>query len=193
MEAWGQVETVEAVLLMKLLDISFANSLLVFQSIGARRAMSMATALATSQLTDAAIAKLVNLEERFSTLNSKRNALVHGTWTLEFKVYGWKGEVRYRAEFAREIIPNDRRINERLGDLRNQKDRSRHIFSVKRIKALTLEAYSLSIDLGNFTESGLVARTPANWQVSEFVSRLHPQNHPARFGHFCLRPAKPSG
>lgn len=189
LEAWGQVETLEALLLSKLLDINFSKGSIVFQSIGARRSMSMIVALATSQLTDFAILKLVNLEERFSALNSKRNALVHGMWTLEFKVFGHKGEVRHRAEFARETIPNDYRVKNRLGDLRNQKERSRYIFSVKRIRTATLEAYALCSDAGKFIENDLIARTPVNWQVSEFLSRLYPQTHPAQFGHFFLNPA----
>jgi len=194
-DTWDRVETAMTNLIAELLGVSFRKGAAVFQNLSVARAVGTITALSTAQLTDEAIAELVNLLERVSSLNGKRNALIHGVWTLEFKVWGWKGEVRNRAEFSRETMPHDFRVRGRLTDLRNQKERSKHVYGVKRIRAATQEAHRLAADLAAFTEAGMVMRPPSHWQVSEFLSPLHPQTRPAlscRFSHRLTNPLRSS-
>lgn len=192
-DAWDRVEVTMTNLIAELLGVSFRKGAAVFQNLSVSRAEGVITALGTAQLTDEAIAKLVSLMDRVGSLNGRRNAVIHGIWTLEFKIWSWRGDVKYRAEFSRENTPNDFRVNKRLADLKNQKDRSKHVYGPKRIRALTLDTTQLAAELATFTQNSLVLRPPSPWQVSEFLSPFHPQIHPKLSYRFSQTLASPLG
>lgn len=193
-DSWGQAENAVAGLLHQVLNLDFARVYTIFLSMGMRQVIDLIRSVATSQLTDECILQLNNLLDRLGSINAKRNTLVHGSWVLELVLWGHRGILRQRAIYARESVPNDFRIRERLHDLRNQKERAKYIFSVKRIRSASLEAIAIADDISGFAKTGLKFREMREWQVSEFLSPLHPtpQTKPYHLSHLPANRARSS-
>lgn len=191
-DSWGRLEISVSILLTVLLDVDYEIARIVFQNMGIKQVIDTIAALATAELTNDSILSLTDLLERLSSLNGTRNKLVHGYWALEFIFWDYRGQTKVQASLAREVNPNDSRVSSRLGDLRNQKERARYIFPIKRIRASRLANDALAADIWGFSfMSGLErrSRSPSNiweahmWQLSRFFSRLNPLLHPARYHH----------
>lgn len=154
-DSWGYLENIVSHLLKVLLAPESQSGTVsaVFRNIGMKQAMNILQSLATLKLGDDEIAELVNLLERLSKINSKRNKLVHGHWSLEVIIYVTRNEdVAFKGTLLREINPADHRMVSRISDLRNQRERIDHTFNLRRIIAATRDARTLAKDIVTYRE-----------------------------------------
>ena len=90
--------------------------------------------------------------ERLGKLNSKRNTLVHGHWVLEANVILRRGDAVLVTQFLRELTPPDPKVAKAMANPRNQKERVRWSFNLKRIEAAARETDKLRTELWHFSE-----------------------------------------
>lgn len=126
----------------------------------------MILSLATDKLDDEGITNITNIIERVSRLNKKRNALVHGWWTLEVVVVHSlkRGAIIY-PNFLREIVPATNKLRSNISNIKNQKDRAAHCFNYKRIIATARDALTLVKDIDALIQGSFIAK--ANTSKSE--------------------------
>src|SRR5262249_1985 len=96
---------------------------------------------------------LINLLDRIGKLNTKRNILVHGQWVLEANVLVRRGEAYLSTQFLREVVPTDPEDAEKMADPRNQKQRVRYTFTLKRIDAASRDTDTVNRDMCNFIQT----------------------------------------
>jgi hypothetical protein len=120
-------------------------------------------------------AELTRLTERLNRMNGKRNILVHGQWVLEVNVFVRKNrtEAYLMTQFLREITPTDPEDAEALGNPRNQKERVRYTFTMKRIDAAARDTDILNRDFGKFAES-MNFKELTIVEILELLSRSQP-------------------
>lgn len=154
-DAWGYLENIVSFLLKVLVapDSTPGTVSVLFENMGMKQVMSVLQSLATAKLPDEEIDELINLIERLSAMNSKRNILVHGHWVIEIIIFVTRNEyVSFRGSLLREVNPHNLRIRKLISDVRNQKERVKHTFNLKRILSSTRDAHTLSKDIAKFTE-----------------------------------------
>ena len=153
MDRWSGLESwVCGGIFTTLLGCDRGAARIIFQSMGMRQIIDAITGLATAKLDDTYILQLTNLLERLSKANGKRNVLAHGIWTLEVVLWVSKGSQNIKLHFMREAEPIDQRVNKAIADFRNQKERVKYCFNIKRIHAAAEESYKLAQDFASFNE-----------------------------------------
>jgi hypothetical protein len=103
---------------------------------------------------------LTNLTERLGRLNTKRNILVHGEWVLEANILAKQGEAFLACQFLRQVTPLDPEEDNAMANPRNQRERVRYCFTIKRIDGTTRDTDALNIDIGKFTFAMRFKSTP---------------------------------
>src|ERR1700728_470730 len=93
---------------------------------------------------------LMALSRRVDRINTKRNILVHGRWLLEANVLIKRGEAHLVTQFLREVTPTDPEEAKAMGNPRNQRERVRYTFTLKRIDGVTRDANTLNRDICDF-------------------------------------------
>lgn len=150
LDAWSRLEISIDALISQLFGVDYNKTKIVTGALGTRATVDILVSLTAVQLS-AELAKVAEgLAERLKGLNTKRNRLVHGVWTLEAIVDVVKGEPRIRSRIYRMFVPGDPRIVQKLGDLRNQKARTSFMFSPKQLAGTTHNVNKLREDFADF-------------------------------------------
>jgi hypothetical protein len=152
LSAWGDLESTLAFLLKALLDISFGEALFLQSKMGMKNTIDFIEAIGMRKLADVDADELCRLTERLGKMNTKRNILVHGRWILEANVIVRRGEAHVITQFLREIEPTDPKEAEAMSNPRNQKERVRYTFTMKRIDAASRDTDKLNFDFINFIQ-----------------------------------------
>jgi len=170
MDAWGRLEATLNMALAELLESDTRTARITASSLGIKQIIDLLNALAANKLEESSTRSLVNLNERLSRLNSKRNALVHGRWELEANVVVRRGHAVLQTQFLRQIIPTDPKIADLIANPRNQKERVKYCFTLKRIAGTTRDVEALSTAIDQFIHAGM--RFSLDWikQRPKFLS-----------------------
>jgi hypothetical protein len=136
MDSWSLLESTLPFLLADLLQIEKRDALLTLPKLGMRNAIDLLNGLGMRKLVEADAAVLTNLTERLSRMNTKRNVLVHGEWVYEANVLVRRGEAILICQFFRLVTPTDPKEAKAMGDPRNQRERVRYSFTLKRCHPL---------------------------------------------------------
>ena len=150
-DAWSRLEIKVAFLLTKLAECETRTGFVLFTKLGINQAVNTIYSLATLKTQDAQIKKIDVLLKRLDRLKSKRNIIVHGRWTLEFVVWSRGSEARFAMNLLREENPEDFRERGLIADIRNQNERVKHTFNLKRIEAARRDCELLRSDITKFT------------------------------------------
>jgi len=134
----------------RLLRISLGEALLLQSKLGMKNMIDFIEALALRKLTEPDADELCRLTDRLGKMNTKRNILVHGRWTLEANIIARRGEAHLLTQFLREVEPIDPKEAEAMGNPRNQKERVRYTFTLKRIDAASRDTDKLNSDFIDF-------------------------------------------
>lgn len=175
MNAWSQLESTLSYLLSKLLRIDWREADLTFGRLGMKGAIDLLDAVGLRKLDDADSKALTALTERLSKLNTKRNILVHGHWVLEANTFVKGNDAILITQFLREITPVDPEEAKAMGNPRNQKERVRYAFTLKRIDAAARDTDTLNHAFINFTE-----RMDFKWPSVDETLHLLSQSQPYR-------------
>jgi hypothetical protein len=149
-DGWGRLEFGVSSLFTILAGTDSSTGVTIFRSMGMRQVIDTIMSLATRKLDDGMIEELDKLLDRLGKMNSKRNTIVHGYWTVEIVVWVYKSKVQIRGTLLREVSPPDYRIRNKISDLKNQKERIKYTFNIKRIEAATRDANTLLADIALF-------------------------------------------
>jgi hypothetical protein len=152
LSAWGNLEATLAFLLERLLRISLGEALLLQSKLGMKNMIDFIEAVALRKLMDADADELCRLADRLGKMNTKRNILVHGRWTLEANVIVRRNEAHVITQFLREVEPIDPKEAEAMGNPRNQRERVRYTFTLKRIDAASRDTNKLNLDFIEFMQ-----------------------------------------
>jgi hypothetical protein len=153
LNSWGALESTLTLLLSRLTQLDLRDSHLVLPKLGTRNALDLLDGLGRRKLSKESVRALTALVDRTGKLNTKRNILVHGQWVLEANVIVRRGEAHLITQFLRETTPLDPEDAKALGNPRNQKERVRYTFTLKRIDAARRDTDKLNIDIGHFVGS----------------------------------------
>jgi len=151
LNAWGALESTLTMLLAKILEIRIGEAHLIFPKLGTKNAVDLLDGLGRRKLAPADAEALTNLLERLGKMNTKRNILVHGRWVLEASVLNRKGQAVLVTQFLRETTPTDPDVEFAASNPKNQKERVRYTFTLKRMIAAARDTDTLNIDFGRFT------------------------------------------
>lgn len=147
LDAWGALETSLDFVLHALLYIDLGDAALIIPKLGTKNTLDLLQGLGLRKLVPNDANALINLLERVGKLNTKRNILVHGHWVFEANVLARRGEAYLAAQFLREIIPTDPEDQDRMANPRNQKERVRYTFTLKRIDAVTRDTEIINAEI----------------------------------------------
>jgi hypothetical protein len=153
LNAWGSLESTLDMFLTYLTPLELRDATLFFPKLGMRNAIELLEGLNRRKLAPESADAFTNLLDRVGRLVTKRNILVHGQWVLEANVLVRRGEAFLVTQFLREVIPTNPKEAEAMGNPRNQKERVRYSFTLKRIDAATRDTDAVNIDLTKFSES----------------------------------------
>lgn len=130
-----------------MLHIDLGDAVLVFPQLGMRHALDLLEGLGLRKLVPDDARTLTNFLNRVGKLNTKRNILVHGQWVLEANVLARRGEAYLATQFLREVIPTDPEDAKLMGNPRNQKERVKYTFTLKRIEAAIRDTDILNAEI----------------------------------------------
>jgi hypothetical protein len=150
LEAWGALESTLAFVLKALLHIELGEATLTLSKLGMKNSLELLEGLGLRKLTPDDAKTLTTLLDRVDKLNRKRNILVHGHWVLEANVMARCGEAYLAVQFLREVTPIDPEDANRMANPRNQKERVRYTFTLKRIDAATRDTDTLNNEISSF-------------------------------------------
>lgn len=153
MDSWSLLESQLHFLMSKLLGVDLASTGAVMATLGIKQIIDLMIGLGKIKLVRDDAEALVNLTERLSKLNTKRNTLVHGHWVLEANVMVKSGEAVLRTQFLRELTPLDPKEAQALANPRNQKQRMRFCFTPKRIIGVVMDVENFQADTEQFIDA----------------------------------------
>lgn len=167
MDTWSKLELS---LRNKLQDLLLSGepvvAAAVSYSVSGTSLMNMVVSLATIFLKPKERAEYVNLSERFGKLNTKRNYLVHGYWTLELIVSMKADQPIVEASEVREYPPTDTETRKALNELKNQSARGRYLFTLEQIRQVEKDVAKLYKDFTFFHNAKLTRQPIAVVPVS---------------------------
>jgi hypothetical protein len=156
MDTWSKFETqLRNQVDRLLLTADKSASIAVSYSASGMQLMNLLASLASIHISGHAKREYANLGERFSKLNTKRNYLVHGSWTLELVVHLSNAEPAVTAQEVREFPPVDAENRAALDDFRNQSARGRYLFTLPRIATTERDVAALYRDFAAFHRTKL--------------------------------------
>jgi hypothetical protein len=170
MDILSLLESTLEYLLSKLLGIQLIEACLSFQKLGMRNAIELFNGLAKRKLLDADALSLITLTERLGRLNSRRNVLVHGHWIYEVNVVVRGGQAVLLCQFLRAVTPTEPVVGKAAANPRNQKERIKYYFTLKRIDSTTRETDTLNSNLLLFCDK--MRFNTFEIPVSDVVDRL---------------------
>lgn len=150
MDAWSDVERVVGTLLSHVVGTPSENIAVLMNALGTRGQMDVLNVLGRIGLSEAETDALTALLERLKTNNTRRNHIVHGRWMLELRAYSHNGRLITRLEQFRIYDVSDPAMRRALRHVENRRERSKYMFSIRRILALSKELKQLSKDFSAF-------------------------------------------
>lgn len=154
MDGWGRIELQLSLLFQKLLGVDHSRSQALAATLSGKAMIDALTSLSEATLLPDQHRAFVNLMERLSGINTKRNLIVHGHWAAEVFAYNERnGNLTFRMKVVREYPASSRRVSNGLADPKNQRDRSKHIYQTKRIDEATSGMARFASDLSEFVEA----------------------------------------
>lgn len=153
LDSWGALESALTFLLTRLTSLKLHDAGMVISKLGTKNALDLLDGLGRRKLEEDSASRLTVLIERTSKLNTKRNILVHGDWVLEANVLVRRGEAILAIQFLREVTPLDPADEKAMANPRNQKERVRYSFTLKRIDAATRDTDILCREISHFIGS----------------------------------------
>lgn len=154
LRAWNQIEISLAALLSHLADSNTTTGYILSQAISDwRTRREIIEALGNARLKKADQAQLLDLMEQVQRANTKRNRLVHGSWTLLINIHrdqhGTKRAVT--GKWIRADWPSDLG---KMDEIRsNPKIRKQHEYNTQTIVNLTGSARKLARAVDAFTKA----------------------------------------
>ena len=167
MDAWSQLEDSLTRLLTALITIDDTTAGLIAPKLGTKNTLDLLEGLGMRKLDNQSSKSLTALMDRVRKLNTKRNVLVHGHWVLEANVILKRGDAHLVTQFLREVSPDDPQAAEAMTNPRNQKERVRYAFTIKRIEAASRDTDAINTDICNFLDT----MRPRNRSMAE-ISQL---------------------
>lgn len=169
MDAWSRLERQLTFFVSTLLECDLRTAGHTQSSMGMRQILDLLTGLSQLKLTPQHCAQMTTLLERVRKQNGKRNVLVHGMWVLEANVYVKRGTPVVNSQFVRELTPVDPEKAKAISDPRNQRERVKYLFNLRRLAGTIRETEAVAIDLGNFRQ-GMQLSSAWKRQRQEFFS-----------------------
>jgi hypothetical protein len=164
-------------LVSSLIPVDLSDAALIFPKLGTKNALGLLDGLAMRKLNDVSAETLMSLTTRVSRINTKRNILVHGHWVLEANVLVRRGEAYLATQFLREVIPSDPKDAQAMANPRNQKERVRYTFTLKRIDGVTRDTNALNQEICEFMQGMRRKTLPlSDLLQSAFVSKPYRVN-----------------
>jgi hypothetical protein len=173
MDAWSSLESILTMLLSELALVKLDSSYLIFPKLGTKNAIDLLDAFGRRKLDEQSADTLTSLLDRVRKLNTKRNILVHGHWVLEANVLVRRGQAILVTQFLREIIPLDPKEAEAMANPRNQKERVKYTFTLKRIDATTRDTNTINREISKFMQVMTRKPIPPS-EIPELLSRSRP-------------------
>jgi hypothetical protein len=152
MDAWSSLESTLGMVLSELIPIDLGDAILILPKLGMKNTLDLFEGLALRKLDPSSASAMVALLERTGRLNTKRNILVHGAWVVEANVIPRQGQAHLITQFLREIVPTDPEDAKLMANPRNQKERVRYTFTLKRIGAATRDTDAVNRDICGFLQ-----------------------------------------
>lgn len=147
LDAWSGLEVAVFSAVAKLFGTDIQRATILSGLVGTRGLVDLLGAL--SQLApQIPLGQVTRLADRLKELNTKRNKIVHGHWLLEAVIYLNDNEAQLKTRLFRFYTPNNPAVTESLKDLKNQKARSAHLFSLNKLSVITKEVLKLREDFG---------------------------------------------
>ncbi|MCF1468492.1 hypothetical protein FS764_16415 [Agrobacterium vitis] len=152
MDAWSRMEITVHYVFSILFKTDRVRSSYLTNSMRIPALSELLVSLATLELSADLQLEMNKLADRLKKLNTSRNKIVHGVWTLEAVVDIVSSEPRIRSRLYRFYPPSDPLKANQILDLKNQKVRADHYFTVKQIDGLRESVWALRNDFGDFSK-----------------------------------------
>lgn len=153
-DEWGWLETIIHQMLQKILD--FKSSAMIYPLISSMGNKSLTESISSlvNILTNTPIKNRIEVAlKKFSKLNSIRNALVHGVWAVEARPALIAGNVIIDVKLFRYQQPQNIALWSKIYKEKNQKERAKYLYDLKKIKDVTDEVRALSEELSTIMQS----------------------------------------
>jgi hypothetical protein len=149
---WGQLEVNLESLFRTLAGLNAEVCSCIVASMGTKQIIESTASLASLRLPESGRAEISALLERITKAASRRNFLIHGHWIAEVVIWPYKGDVKAKVQILRLNRPSDKTIETKLSDARNQKERTKYLYTVKRLMGAISDTAKLSLDIARFTD-----------------------------------------
>lgn len=164
MRTWDQIEMALFNMFRKLIDTDMVTANTIFRSgINLRTLREITQQLGKNRLQPADQAKLKALLGRFQKASTKRNRIVHGSWTIHLEMSPKprpKPLTAKSAKWIRQSLPSDREEFEKLMRGKSKKLEAAYLFTPKQLVATASHVQKIAGDMNDFTNS--VALLPAS-------------------------------
>ena len=154
---WGQLEVNVEGLFQTLSRLTPEICSCVVSSMGTKQIIDSINSLASLRLPEKERAEVNALLDRITKSSSRRNFLIHGHWAAEIVIWPYKGEVKVKVQILRSNKPADKQIEAKLCDAKNQKERTKYLYTMKRIMGAIDDTARLASDVARFTDRLSVA------------------------------------
>ena len=174
LDSWSHAETAIAEMFHGVLRAERRQAYLLCRAMNQRMIHDALFELGTQRFTDEGISHLERVIALIRAANQKRNVIVHGAWVIEVAMFGRRGTTQFKVRLLREITPQDHRTGFELVNLRNQRDRLRYCYDLKRIQAASREAMGLSAAIKVFRDqiASYEKQPSGSWRLSGFLEQL---------------------
>jgi hypothetical protein len=149
---WGQLEVNIESLFRRLTGLTPEICSCVVSSMGTKQIIDSIDSLASLRLGETERAAVNALLDRITKASSRRNFLIHGHWAAEIVIWPYKGEVKAKIQILRAIKPADKSIEAKLSNAKNQKERTKYLYTVKRIIGTINDTARLASDVARYTD-----------------------------------------
>jgi len=156
MGRWGVVEGVLGIILQRLVKTDWdAARIILASGLTTVEIKDLIVALTRVRLEETLQNEAEKLGKRLKSLNTKRNRIVHGQWTMEGVNLAVPpgGPMAGIIRWVRHYTPTDPLIANKVNDLHNQKERTAYRFTLHQMVKLEAEMTKLYEDLAAFNET----------------------------------------
>lgn len=157
MRVWDQLEYQVFALFHKLVDTDITTAHTIFRSgINLRAVQEITLQLGKNRLRQKDQSKLTALMARVKRAATKRNRIVHGSWTLMMKMGNPPNPKPLKAksaEWIRQYRPTDKDDMDKLMRGKSQKLEAAYNFRPEQLVASTSQVKQIADDIGDFVKS----------------------------------------
>jgi hypothetical protein len=161
MDQWSKLEIQLQALFTRLLGADAEKGNALASTMSGKAMIEALTVLSEATLPAGAHKSFINLMERLSAINTKRNYIVHGYWSAEIIVFNQRnGDVTMKMKVLREYPAPSPRTQQALADPKNQRERTKYLFQTKRIDEIAGRVSDFGADLAAFMEVEGLTQAP---------------------------------